>query len=179
MKKIILTLLLIIYSIIGFSQTGYKILPVDTNSLTPKYLVSINDTKIDTVGIVITIDQAIKIEKDFELLALYKNMHIDCDSTVNYLIQVVDDYKHLNVLAEAKFKAYEMESVDQDNQIYNLKQQINIFKQEILLKDGIISDKDKIISNDKFQIKYLKKEKKIETIIGSAIIVSLIYLLIK
>jgi len=183
MKKILVTILLALCSLTSFTQTMYKsysVVAIDSTVTTPRYLVGNNDNvKSDTLGIVITIKQAQKIDNDLDLLVLYKNMHVDCDSTVSFLVQVVDDYKKLNVLAVAKFKAYEIASLDQKNQIDNLKQQIDIKKGEIVVQKSIISDKDGIIAIDKLQIRHLKREVVGITVGGVVITGTLLYLLFK
>ena len=66
----------------------------------------------------------------------------DCDSTVSFLVQVVNNYKKMDLLAQARFSAYEIDLNDKNKQITNLTSQINI-------KDGIIAVKDSIIGDDK------------------------------
>ena len=181
MKKIIITALLAILSFNSYSQTVYKnysVVTVDSNISVPRYLVGYNDNvRPDTLGIVITIKQAQKIDNDLELLTLYRNMHTDCDSSVSFLIQVVDDYKKLNVLAQLKFKAYESAISDQKNQIDNLKQQISIKEGEIKVRDTQIKDKNDIINIDHIQIRHLQKQKAGLIIGGGSIIAGLVYML--
>ena len=182
MKKIITTALILLMSLCSFSQTMYKsysVIAIDSNISVPRYLVGYNDNaKPDTLGIVLTIKQAQKIDNDLELLTLYKNMHTDCDSSVNFLVQVVDDYKHLNVLAQDKFKEYDLAIIDQKNQIDNLKLQMNIKESQLSLKDGIIKDKDDVISIDHKQIVHLQKQKAVLIIGGGTVVVGLIYMLL-
>jgi hypothetical protein len=181
MKKLLVTLLIAFCSLTSFSQTMYKsysVVAIDSNILTPRYLIGVNDNvKPDTLGIVITIKQAQKIDNDLELLTVYRSLHTDCDSTVSFLVQVVDDYKKLNVLAIAKFKAYEISEINLKNQIDNLKQQIDIKKEQIIVKDGIIKDKDAIIDINKLQITRLKRQVTGISIGGVLITGTLLYLL--
>jgi len=184
MKKIVFTVFTVLMSLIGFisqSQTMYKsysVVAIDTDQSTPRYLVGNNDNVSDTLGIVITIKQAQKINNDLELFGLYRSMHNDCDSTVNFLVQVVDDYKKLNVLAQQKFKAYDISILNLKKQISNLNDQILVKDNQLFIKENIIRNKDFILDIDKRQIKHLK-EQKTGLIIGGVVIGSgFIYMLL-
>jgi hypothetical protein len=48
----------------------YSIAPIDSNELVPKYLIGENGIKKDTLGIVISLKQAQKIDYDYDLLNL-------------------------------------------------------------------------------------------------------------
>lgn len=170
------------FATLASAQTMYKsysVVALDSTDTTPRYLVGYNDNvKPDTIGIVLTIKQAQRIDNDLDLLNLYRNMHTDCDSTITFLVRVVDDYKTLNILAQDKYKAYDSALVDTKNQIDNLKQQITINQNQLLVDKSIIVDKNQIISIDKLQIKHLKQQKRAITIGGFVISGSLFYLLI-
>ena len=182
MKKILLLLSFILLSFSSWSQSvykEYKVVTVDTNISVPKFLVGVTtENKEDTLGVVFTIAQAQKIDNDLELLSLYNNMHNDCDSTVNFLVQVVDDYKKMNLVAQARFKGYESEIGDQKNQITNLKQQISIKEGELSIKDKVISDKNSEIKIDEHQIKQLKAQKTGLMIGSITVATGLFYMLI-
>lgn len=182
MKKIILSLILIGCTCLSFSQTmykNYKVAAIDSSELVPRYLIGINDSnKQDTLGIVITLKQAQKIDNDYDLLNIYKSMHINCDSTVNYLVQVVDDYKQLNVLAQQKIRLYETIISDQKKQITNLKSQIVIKTNQITTKDSIILDKGSLLDISKLEIKKYKKQRNKSIELGASISLVLFWLLI-
>lgn len=163
MRKILLTLMLIFSVITGYTQS------------TPRFL--LND-KGDTIGVLISVSQAQKIDNDYELLSLYKGIHSDCDSTVSFLIKVVDDYKRLNVIAEARFKADSVIIFDNKSQIDNLKSQIDIKSKIISIKDSIIGDKNGIIDISKLEIKKYKKQRNRAIEIGSSVSLFLFWLII-
>ncbi len=181
MKKILLTLMVTFLSFMCHSQTFYKsygVVSIDSNQDIPKYLVGYTDTdRIDTIGIILTVEQAQKIDNDLELLDLYKQVHTNCDSTVKFLIQVVDDYKKMTLLAQQTFKAYELTNKDLKLQIDNLNKQVAIKEKQISTKNDIIKSKDDIIDIDKLQIKHLKQQKTGLMIGGITLGVGLIYMI--
>ena len=182
MKKIFLTLILILSSMFAFSQTSmyqkYTLSPTDSNSLVPKFLIGENGPIKDTLGIVITIKQAQKIDNDYELFALYKGMRTDCDSSVAFLIQVVDDYKKLEIVAQQRFKSDSITILDGKSQIKNLKDQISIKDLLIANRDSVITDKNGIIDINKLEIKKYKKQRNRAIEIGSGVSAFLFWLVI-
>ena len=179
MKKLLLSLFIILLPLTGFSQT-YTVAAIDTtNTLIPRYLLMDmpNNTK-DTVGIVITIKQAQKINTDLEILRLYRGLHKDCDSTVNYLVQTVDDYKLANVAAKNALVASDSVIKDRNLEIENLKQQLVISNKRLIVKDSIISAKDDMITLVKKESKKFKKQRNraiTVAIVEGLIIIGLIF----
>ena len=181
MKKIILTLILSFYSMFAFSQSLYQkytIGTIDTAEMTPRYLIGENDSKKDTLGIIITIKQAQKIDNDYEVLALYRNMRTNCDSTVSFLVQVVDNYKKANIVAQQRFKTDSIVIFDTKAQVNNLKSQIIIKDALVATKDSIISNKNGIIDLNKLEIKKYKKQRNRAIEIGSGLSAFLFWLVI-
>ena len=133
---------------------------------------------IDDSTIAISVKQAQKIDNDLELLSLYRNMHTNCDSTVGFFLQVVDNYKDMDIIAQQKIVVYDSLTSTQKKQISNLKEQIQIKEDIIAIKDSVIGDKDKIITVDDKQIKQLKREKRIFIIGGAIFNAVLLYLII-
>jgi hypothetical protein len=156
MKKILILLTLILTTLCSFGQTytNYTIAAIDTtNNLIPRYLLgeNVNTNTKDTIGIVITIKQALKINTDLDILQLYRGLHKECDSTVNFLVQVVDDYKKVNVLAESRIEMTDSLLKNSNQQVLNLKDQLNISAQRILAKDSVIKAKDDLMVLEKDQ----------------------------
>lgn len=178
----ILLWLLLTFPLTGNSQVTniYQVYPNDSISTEyPKYLINTSDSsKIDTIGVVMTVEQAQKIDNDLELLYLYRTMHISCDTSINYLIKVVDDYKHLNFLAEVKFQQYDIVINDQKSQIANLKSQIANKALELNNRDETIVKKDQLIDIDLKQIRHLKRQKTGLIIGGVSVSFGLIYMII-
>lgn len=101
-----------------YSQGGDK---------TPRYLV----IEKDTVGVVISIEDAQKLDNDGEILKLYKQMMVSYGNMDNGYLVIVD----------------------------NLQKQIGFLNIKLSEKDGIIGDKDKMITYLKNIIANYEKEK--------------------
>ena len=183
MKKILACLLaFVIFNTNVYPQTMYKkyeVVAIDTSLNVPRYLIGENDDKKDTLGIVITMNQARKIDNDYDLLQLYRSVHNDCDSTVGFLVQVVKNYKNLDILAQEKFTVYDITVRDQKSQIDNLKSQIDVKKELILSKDLIIAKKDTLIDLNKLQIKHIKKQRNIAYVVSGVVGSALLYEIFK
>ena len=173
MKKILLSIIITLIAFTGFSQT-YTVASIDTNNnLIPRYLlVDLPNNTKDTVGIIITIKQAQKINTDLDILHLYRGLHKECDSTVNYLVQTVEDYKIANLAAEKVLKENDSLLVIRNLEIENLKQQLVISKDRLAANDSIISAKNDMINLVKAESKKFKKQR--NRAIGAAILEGLI-----
>jgi hypothetical protein len=154
MKKIIITLLLSILSLVAFSQ-NLSTYSIDSSSLIPKYLLSGKDT----VGIVITMKQAQKIDIDYDLLYLYRSINTDCDSTIATLNQSIIDYRNLDSISNLRFKDYDTLINIKDQQISDLTNQINLKNSQLIIKDSIISEKDNLINLNKNEVNKFKKQR--------------------
>jgi hypothetical protein len=181
MKKWLITMLFIMVGLFGYSQPVYKsydVVAIDTDVSVPRYLVGYTDNTADTIGIVLTIEQAMKVDNYLDLLDIYKRANNNCDSTINFLVQVVDDYKKMDIIVQQTYKAYQKSILDLKSQISNLNNRIKLKDEQILLKDEIITNKDNIITLDSKKIKQLKKQKGILMTGGVAIGVGLLYMII-
>lgn len=159
MKKILLSLIFILTTFLSYSQT-YTIASIDTSNLVPKYLLldNPNGTK-DTLGVLVTIKQAQKINTDLEILQLYIGLHNDCDSVIQHLSQTVTDYKAANEKAEQAIKAADSTLKIRDLQVTNLNQQLEIKKTELAYKDSTIVAKDSLITIANNESKKFKKQR--------------------
>lgn len=150
MKKIMMILFCIVFTISAKSQT----FNVDSfRHNLPSYYVQNNDT----LGIVISIQQAQKIDNDEELLQLFEKMNVSCDSTIKKYIAVVNEYDKKIAVMEVKISKLETISKEQTTQINNLKSQIinyqiqmDLLHQEIVSKDNIINLQEKQIMKLRF-----------------------------
>lgn len=163
MKTILFTLTIILLGFCGFSQDykNYSIAAIDSSIMVPRYLLgeNTNTGNKDTIGIIITLKQALRINTNLDILQLYRGLHKECDSTVNFLVQVVDDYKKTNILAEQQIKISDSLLNTRSKQIDNLKNQIQISAERLLAKDSIITAKDDLIALDKKELKHRVKNK--------------------
>lgn len=109
MKKFILTLVLIISSIFIFAQDYPRI---ETDSSGKKV-------------VVMTIEQAQKIDNNFEIIALLQRQGSECDSLNIAYLKVIDNYKKQIALLELDVKTLKEQLLNKDIQISNLQQQLS------------------------------------------------------
>ena len=112
-----------------------------------------------------------------DILHLYRGLHKECDSTVNFLVQVVDDYKKANILAEASINAYDSILNTRNLQITNLKEQISISATRLITKDSIISTKDDMINLAKQENRKFKKQRNKAIVVACGLGVTIIAIL--
>jgi len=135
--KHLLILLLTLMSTISFSQSKD----------TPYYLVENGDT----IGIVISIEQAQQLDNDLELLGLFKQLQIDCDNVDANYVKVINALGEKIALFEVKVKDLESQGKAKDEEIKDLKMALERCQGGGDLCDEIIRIKDE-------EIKELKKE---------------------
>lgn len=115
---------------------------IDTTSY-PKYYVVNNDT----VGVIITIEQAQKIDNDLEIKNLLEKSLIDCDSLSSQYIVVVDKLEKRVAILEVKNSELLKATSQQEMIIGKLNDKIKNFEKELILCDEQGKKKDQIISN--------------------------------
>ena len=162
MKRIILILSMLI-CIYTNAQTSY-----------PYYYIKGGDT----LGVVISVKQAQKIDNDYDLIALLKVSNIEKDSINSAYIIVMNDYSI--EVAELKLKISKMNEINssKDSLIINLKSQIIQYNNDILLSNNQLKIKDSIINNYKTQTIKLKVQKMIGFSVGTLSLLGMIFLLI-
>lgn len=117
MKKLYITFILLIFACAAFAQIN-PIIPKPTKF--PCYYIE----RGDTIGVVVTIKQAQKIDKNLELLKILEEKSLVCDSTQKLYLKVVDEYGRQIVLFEEQASSFKSILNDKDLQINNLNQQI-------------------------------------------------------
>ena len=165
MKKLIIGLLLLL-SISVKSQS----IDIDL----PRYYI----VQEDTIGIIISIEQAQKIDNDIEISSLLNLSMVQCDSLQSKYIIVVDKLNNRVALLQFKIDDLNMINSDQNKMINNLKLQIESYNKELKLCDDQSKDKDKIIDNQKHDIRKLKRQRIGGYIISTILSVSLAYVAI-
>jgi len=146
MKKL-LTVMLTIFSLISFSQIDYP--RIETDSLGKKI-------------VIMTIEQAQKIDNNFEILALLTRQGSECDSLNSAYLKVIDNQGNQISLLELNVKKLKEQIKDKDSQIVNL--QTRLVNEESSNK---LCEKQK--ENDATEIKILKHEitrQKMKKVIG-------------
>jgi len=136
--KLIFTIMLMISSILSFSQTDYPRIEID--SLGHKV-------------VVMTIEQAQKIDNNLEILNLLEKQGTQYDSLNVAFLKVVDDLNKQVSLLELNVNKLKDQIMDKDIQISYLQQELSNSESNIKLCE--IQK-----NNDKEEINILKKEVK-------------------
>jgi chromosome segregation ATPase len=143
--KYLLTILLFITTFVSFSQ-DYPIIETDSSG---KKLV------------IMTYEQAQKVDNAFELLTLLEKAGAECDSLTLSYVKVIDGLKRQVTLLEVDIKLYKNQIIDKDNQIINLQQRLSNCETNINNCEKQISTRDEqiVLLND--EIKTLKTKRNI------------------
>ena len=113
----------------------------------------------DTLGIIISIEQAQLLDNDLELYGLFQKMKINCDSTIKAYVVVVNEYSNQVVILETKIKSLETTNQSKDNQIKELNSQIVNYQTDLEKADGQLKLKSKLITNQEKRITGLKLQR--------------------
>ncbi len=151
MNKILTLLVAILLPLISMSQTENEL---------PQYLVEGGDT----IGIIISIEQAQALDNDAELLELFKKMRLDCDNLDTHYVKVINALEEKVLLLEIQKKDLIKQGEEKDLLINNLK--IRLSNCEL---DTRLCEEQLEIKNE--EIKILKKEifrQKVKKIISVA-----------
>ncbi len=128
--------------------------------------------------VVFTLEQAQKIDNDYDLLYLLRQSKAQYETLDSANIIVINN---LGIqIAELKLKINTLNGVIQNReaQILNLKSQITKYEDDKILADKQSKAKDIIISNNGKQIKKLKRQKFLGFTVGGGGLVSVIVLLL-
>lgn len=167
MKKFF-TILSMFVSVVGMSQVK------DTSSY-PKYYI---DNKGDTLGVIITIHQAQKLDNDEDILNLFKSMNLNVDSANASCIEVVDGLNKQIFLLNTEVADLKSQLNLKSQMISNLTLQTTVLQKDDSLCGDQSKLKDQEISIQKKQITKLKFQKIVGFTIGAAVIISEAYLII-
>jgi peptidoglycan hydrolase CwlO-like protein len=142
MKKILITMMLILSSVFAFSQIDYP--RIERDSLGQKV-------------VVMTIEQVQKIDNNLEILELMERAQLECDSLNLSYIRVIDNQNRQISLLEIDIKHLKEQINSKDEQITNLQtrlsnsettnklcedQKLNYEKQVDILKDEVRKQKN-------------------------------------
>jgi hypothetical protein len=158
MKKLILSIILITISFFANSQSTDL----------PQYLIEGGDT----IGIIISVEQAQSLDNDAELLSLFKQLRMDCDNLDSYYLQVINSLDQKMGLLEIKNKELYNQSVEKISLIENLNKQIENCEQNKDLCDDQISIKNEEVKTLKGEIRRQKIRKFIS--IGGNVVLAII-----
>lgn len=163
-KKLILFIVMNIFILSNaFSQSGYP--RIETDSTGKKV-------------VIMTYEQAQKVDYTFELAKLLEKRGTECDSVIISYIKVVDKLEKQVNLLEVDIKLYKDQIVDKDNQISNLKERLKNSESNTLNCDQQLSVKDDQINLLNKEVKTLKRKRNIAYASGIVGIISGILLVI-
>jgi hypothetical protein len=131
----------------------------------------------DTLGVVFSVEQAQKIDNDYQLLSLLKKSKIQSDSLSNAYITIVNSMGQQIAELKLKISTLEEKMLLKDSEINNLKDQIELYKRDIALAGEQSANKDKIITNYKKENRKLKFQKFFGFTVGGAALIAVIVLL--
>lgn len=163
MKKFILMMILMMTSILSYSQIEYP--RVETDSLGNKV-------------VVMTIEQAQKVDNNFEILNLLQKQGTECDSLNTAYLKVIDNLGNQVALLELDVKKLKEQIKSKDEQISNLQTQLKNMTDANTLCEKQKANKDEEIKILKDEVKKQKRQKIVGFIVGAAGVVGGILLLI-
>jgi len=140
----------------------------------PRYEINADGLKV----IVMTIDQAQKLDNNSDLLEVFKKLNSNIDSINIINLKVIDDKNNVISLLELKIsKIGESNRLNYESMIY-LQKQIDIYKNNEIILNKMIVNKEGVISQKDVDIKLIKKRSRF--IIGSQsiVILTMIYYII-
>lgn len=163
-----------IFSLISFSQERYMYqnLRLDRPDF-PAYLIA---NESDTVGIVFTVENVQKIDRNLEVLEYLEKNQQTLDTVQYYTASLVD-----NLEQKIDYQKYQIinlisQSLMKDGLITNLRDQLKE-KNLIIARNDTIQENNKLIIKEKDkEIKKQKTIKWVSILAGSAIIITLIIL---
>jgi predicted RNase H-like nuclease (RuvC/YqgF family) len=110
----------------------------------------------DTIGAILTIDQLNKIDKDDQLLKMYKDLLSSYEETDDFCISIVDDYEEQITSYEVKVGELKKNLKDKDIVISKLREKVALYEEnegsyeeKLNNKDEIINEKDEVIDGMK------------------------------
>ena len=157
MKKILLIVMMFISSLV-YSQGGEK---------TPRYLVVDNDT----IGVVISIEDAQKLDNDGEILKLYKQMMVSYGNMDNGYLIIVDNLQKQIGFLNIKVSEKDGIIADKDVMITDLKNIIANWEKNNILTQEQMDAKDKIVKNLEKDVRKLKWQRGIGVVVSVVAIV--------
>jgi peptidoglycan hydrolase CwlO-like protein len=163
MKKILMLTIFMIVSILSKAQTKDL----------PQYLIEGGDT----IGIIISVEQAQVLDNDVELLELFKKLRINCDNLDSHYIEVINAQNDQIALLKVNTKELQGQGVALNSQITSLKEQVQNSEKKNKLCDEELANKDEEIKILKKEI-FKQKVKKIISVTGNVILVVVTTILI-
>jgi|688.fasta_scaffold08041_17 hypothetical protein len=163
MKKIFITLLIFLSYLTCIGQ--------NTKSFPQYYIL-----EGDTVGIILSIEQAQKIDNDIEILKLLQTLSIECDSLDTYYIKIINGLEDVIVIYELKIQNLTEQSELKNQEIIKLKELISLREKQLILSDNQKKNDSLIIKGLKKDITKLKTKNVVTLTTGILVSVILVFL---
>jgi uncharacterized protein YihD (DUF1040 family) len=163
MKKIFITLLIFLSYLTCIGQ--------NTKSFPQYYIL-----EGDTVGIILSIEQAQKIDNDIEILKLLQTLSIECDSLDTYYIKIINGLEDVIVIYELKIQNLTEQSELKNQEIIKLKELISLREKQLILSDNQKKNDSLIINGLKKDITKLKTKNVVTLTTGILVSVILVFL---
>lgn len=107
----------------------------------------------DTVGGILTIDQLHKIDKDQQLLEMYRDLLSSYQESDEFCIKIVDEYEDKISILNIKIEELQNIIGDKDMIISNLKDKVILYESNEGKYEEKLTNKDNIINEQGEQIK--------------------------
>ena len=142
MKKFILTLILGLFSIVGFGQNF------------PRFFVEDGDT----VGVVLSLEQAQSLDNNLDLLNLLEKLQLQCDSVNSQYLLIIDKLNEKVVILETKVNKLEEQVKTKEStigslnkKVFHLEDKLRLAEEQIVLKEEMNKVYRKEITRQKFR----------------------------
>jgi chromosome segregation ATPase len=125
----------------------------------------------DSLGnkfVVMTYEQAQKIDNTFELVSLLEKAGAECDSLSLSYVKVINSFEKQVFQLETQLTLHKGQLIDKDNQIENLAQRLKNSEEDSKLCNNQIEVKDKQITLLNGEISNLKTKRNIAYGVGLA-----------
>lgn len=120
--------------------------------------------EVDSTGkkfVIMTYEQAQKVDNAFELLNLLEKSRFECDSLTLSYVRVVDNLERQIVLLELDINLHKDQITDKDNQITNISQRLSNCESDVALSNKQIGIRDNQIKLLDEEISSLKTKRNI------------------
>jgi hypothetical protein len=165
-------ILIILFSIFCLSSFGqYENIRIDRPEL-PAYLIA---NESDTIGIVFTILDVQKIDKNLELLEYMEKVNAKIDTSQYYYISLVGDLEMKVELQKNKIINLVSQSLIKDRMIDDLKSQLKLSDEKSKNLQDVSDNKDSIIGE---KDKEIRKQKTLKFIYGTLGLIGMVLIAI-
>lgn len=164
MKYYLLTIFLFLTSFVQGQN-----LRLDRDDI-PAYVIK---NESDTIGIIFSVENVQKIDKDLELLEYFEKLSSQVDTTQYYYVSLVEDLNEKIELQRYKIINLVTENFKKDELIKKLRQDLSLSDTTIVNKDKEINNLNGIIIEKDEEIQK-QRNWKIGTMIGGSVLLILV-----